>query len=197
MASTPTTISTTGSSSFPPAPTWGTSTNIDYWVANPATYVAGQNLWQIDGIYNPTTDLTLWGAPYIATLKVGSLSAISANLGTITAGTISGTNVYAGSTHPVIDSTNHTVSSGSGITVNSDGTFAFGNSSANMVYDSTGTAKINATNLSAISANMGTITAGVIRVPATGSSYMLIDGNNNRIDIFNGGSTPVVRLGQL
>jgi hypothetical protein len=193
LGNTPATITTSGGSSFPPTGTWG---GTEVWSANPSTYNAGQNLWEIDGIYNPTTGLTLWVAPFIATLKVGSLSAISANLGTITAGTISGTNVYAGSTHPVIDSTNHTVSSGSGITVNSDGTFAFGNSSANIVYDSTGTAKINATNLSAISANLGNITAGTATFTLSPGNYILIDGANQRIDVYNSGVLRV-RIGQL
>ena len=193
LGNTPATFTTTGNSSFPPTGTWG---GTEVWSANPSTYNAGQNLWEIDGIYNPTTNLTLWVAPFIATLKVGSLSAISANLGTVTAGTISGTNLYAGSSNPVIDSTNHTVSSGSGITVNSDGTFAIGNSSANIVYDSSGTAKINATNLSAISSNLGAITAGTATFTASPGNYIFIDGANLRIDVYNSGVLRV-RIGQL
>ena len=193
LGSSPPTITTSGNSTFPPTGTWG---GTEVWTANPSTYTAGQNLWEIDGIYNPGTNLTTWVAPFIATLKVGSLSAISANLGTITAGTISGSNLYAGATNPVIDAVNHTVSSGSGITVNSDGTFAIGNSSANIVYDSSGTAKINATNLSAISANLGAITAGTATFTASAGNYIFIDGANQRIDVYNSGVLRV-RIGQL
>lgn len=56
--------------------------------------------------------------------------------------------------------------------------------------------KMNVTQLSAISANMGTITAGTIRLPATGNSYLIIDGANNRIDVFEN-NVLRVRLGNL
>ena len=56
--------------------------------------------------------------------------------------------------------------------------------------------RLNVTQLSAISANMGTLTAGTIRLPGTGTSYIIIDGANNRIDVYDSG-TLRVRLGQL
>jgi hypothetical protein len=56
--------------------------------------------------------------------------------------------------------------------------------------------KIAVANLSAISSNLGTVTAGVIRLPATGNSYLIIDGNNNRIDVYDNGVLRV-RLGKL
>jgi hypothetical protein len=56
--------------------------------------------------------------------------------------------------------------------------------------------KLSVTQLSAISANMGTITAGTIRLPATGSSYIIIDGANNRIDVYDAGVLKI-RIGQL
>jgi hypothetical protein len=56
--------------------------------------------------------------------------------------------------------------------------------------------KLNVTSLSAISANMGTITAGTIRLPATGTSYITIDGANNRIDVYDSGVLRV-RIGNL
>ena len=140
LASTPATYTTTGNATFPPPNSWGGS---ETWTANPASYNAGQNLWQIDGIYNPATNLTLWVAPYLATLKVGSLSAINANLGTITAGTlnavtVNSSTINAGTTPPVIDSVNHTISSGAGGLINPNGTFAFGTTSANIVDDGSG-----------------------------------------------------------
>jgi len=56
-------------------------------VQNPG---AGQAMFQSDGLYDPVTNQTTWGTPYLSNLKVGNLSAISADLGTITAGTITG-----------------------------------------------------------------------------------------------------------
>jgi hypothetical protein len=88
LASTPTTITTTGSSSYPPNNSWGTGT---VWGATSPTIVAGESVYQSDGVYSPTTNETVWNVPYLSTLKVGSLSAISANLGTITTGQITNT----------------------------------------------------------------------------------------------------------
>ena len=56
--------------------------------------------------------------------------------------------------------------------------------------------KISVSQLSAITANMGTITAGTIRLPATGNTYLIIDGANNRIDVYDNGVLRV-RLGNL
>jgi hypothetical protein len=56
--------------------------------------------------------------------------------------------------------------------------------------------KLNVSQLSAISADLGSITAGTIRLPGSGSSYIIIDGANNRIDVYDSG-TLRVRLGQL
>lgn len=55
---------------------------------------------------------------------------------------------------------------------------------------------LSVSQLSAISADMGTLTAGTIRLPGTGTSYIVVDGTNNRIDVYDSG-TLRVRLGQL
>ncbi len=56
------------------------------WQTNsPASLTAGQYLYQVDGLYNPSTNQTTWiGIPYLSALKVGSLSAITANTGALT-----------------------------------------------------------------------------------------------------------------
>lgn len=77
-------VTTSGATSFPPDGSWGANG----WGASPPTPVAGEFVFQTNGIYNPDTDETVWGTPYLSTLKVGALSAISANLGNITAGQI-------------------------------------------------------------------------------------------------------------
>jgi hypothetical protein len=91
LASTPATISTTGNSTFPPNGSWGTGT---VWTANVSTLNAGESLYQSDGVYNPTTNTTTWNLPYLSNLKVGSLSAISSNLGSITAGSLNINNKF-------------------------------------------------------------------------------------------------------
>jgi hypothetical protein len=74
---------------------------------------------------------------------------------------------------------------------------ASGTITATQIASNTITAdRLNVTQLSAISANMGTLTAGTIRLPGTGTSYIIIDGTNNRIDVYDSG-TLRVRLGQL
>ena len=63
------------------------------WLSNaPATPLTeGQFLYQVDGLYNPVTNQTTWvGIPYLSALKVGNLSALATNTGTLTVtGTIS------------------------------------------------------------------------------------------------------------
>jgi hypothetical protein len=88
LSPTPTTITTSGPSSFPPNNSWGTGT---VWGATSPAIVAGESVYQSDGVYSPTTNETVWNVPYLSTLKVGQLSAISANLGTITTGQITNT----------------------------------------------------------------------------------------------------------
>jgi hypothetical protein len=65
-----------------------------------------------------------------------------------------------------------------------------------VVASSITASNLNVAQLSAISANMGNITAGTIRLPATGSSYITIDGANNRMDVYEAGVLRV-RIGNL
>ena len=81
LATTPTTITTTGSSSFPPNNSWGTGT---VWQATAPSIVAGESVYQSDGIYNPTTGNTIWNVPYLSNLKVGKLESIVSSTGQLT-----------------------------------------------------------------------------------------------------------------
>ena len=87
--STSSTITTSGNSSYPSSAqssaSWGVAGT---WVATPPTLSTGQILYQSDGVYSVSTNQTVWNPPYMSSLKVGSLDAISATLGTITSGTI-------------------------------------------------------------------------------------------------------------
>jgi hypothetical protein len=123
LDTTPTTITTSGSASFPPNNSWGTGT---VWVAQPPTITAGESVYQSDGIYDPATNNTVWNVPYLSALKVGSLSAITANTGNLTvSGTIqSNTGAISGTTM-----------TGSGAVIYSSGNFAVGNSTNNITYN--------------------------------------------------------------
>jgi hypothetical protein len=93
VASNPTptsgTIVTSGNSSFPTSAqsttTWGFAAT---WSATDPLPSSTNSLYQSDGIYDGTSNTTSWSTPYISSLKVGTLSAITANMGTITAGSI-------------------------------------------------------------------------------------------------------------
>ena len=54
------------------------------WAASDPAPTSTNSLYQTDGIYNPATNQTVWSAPYISALKVGSLSAITVNTGNLT-----------------------------------------------------------------------------------------------------------------
>lgn len=58
------------------------------WTKTVPALTSGQFMYQTDGIYNPANDTVTWSIPYWSALKVGSLSAISANFGQMTAGSI-------------------------------------------------------------------------------------------------------------
>ena len=88
LSPTPTTITTSGSVSYPPNDSWGAGT---VWGATAPVIVAGESVYQSDGVYSPVTNNTVWNVPYLSNLKVGQLSAISANLGTVTTGQITNT----------------------------------------------------------------------------------------------------------
>jgi hypothetical protein len=45
---------------------------------------AGEYMYQVDGIYSKSSNITAWGNPYLSNLKVGTLSAITANVGNLT-----------------------------------------------------------------------------------------------------------------
>lgn len=58
------------------------------WSATPLSLSTGQEQYQSDGTTPAGSTTTTWGAPYPSYLKVGSLDAITANMGTLTAGSI-------------------------------------------------------------------------------------------------------------
>ena len=105
--------------------TWGASFNTSWSNIDPnpsSTFT----LYQTDGLYNPVTNQTTWTTPYVSSLKVGNLQAVSTNTGnlTVTGDFKSGTAQVNGSTM-----------TGVGGILKSDGSFAFGNSTKNITFN--------------------------------------------------------------
>jgi hypothetical protein len=79
------TVTTVGNSSYPSSAqsltTWGFAAT---WGASDPNPSSTNSLYQSDGTYDPATGLTTWTTPYISSLKVGQLSAITTNTGTLT-----------------------------------------------------------------------------------------------------------------
>jgi hypothetical protein len=98
LASTPATITTSGNTSFPANGSWGTGT---IWTGAPTTSLAaGESLYRSDGQYDPVAGNTVWTPPYLSSLKVGQLSAIAVDAGSITAGDFYGVTIHGGPGYP-------------------------------------------------------------------------------------------------
>ena len=175
-------IVTSGSSSFPSSAqslsTWGFSAT---WGASDPNPSSTDSLYQSDGIYDPVANQTTWTTPYISSLKVGALSAVSTNTGSLT---ISGT---LQSNTAAISGTSMT---GSGGVLYASGNFAFGDSSTNISYNGTQmTLNGNVVNTSNLVANAATVPAGAqlaSNVSASGGT------TTNVISIsINSGGNPV------
>lgn len=150
-------ITTTGSASFPSSAqsltTWGFSAT---WGATDPNPSSTYTLYQSDGIYNPATNTTTWNTPYISSLKVGSLSAITVNTGALT---VTG-NLQAGS----IVRSGTSVSSGSGAIIEGNtGNFALGNTTGSVTYNGTNVA-LNGTVLMQSVVASNTSSAGYLNI---------------------------------
>lgn len=163
---------------------WGASFNVT-WYANDPNPSSNDSLYQADGLYNGTT--TSWSTPYISSLKVGALSAVSTNTGSLT---VSGT---LQSNTAAISGTTMT---GSGGVLYASGNFAFGNSTTNITYNGAtitlngqivAASNLNVANLQAVSANTGSLTvsgtlqsntAAISGTSMTGSGGVLYSSGN-------------------
>jgi hypothetical protein len=130
IASNPTPVSGTVTVSGDNRPTgaqgsavWGASFNVT-WYANDPDPSSNNSLYQADGIYNGST--SSWSTPYISALKVGALSAVSTNTGSLT---VSGT--FQSNTAAI----SGTTMTGSGGVLYANGNFAFGNSTTNIAFN--------------------------------------------------------------
>jgi hypothetical protein len=137
---------------------WGGSFNVT-WYANDPDPTSNNSLYQADGIYNGSSS-TAWSTPYISSLKVGSLSAITVNTGNLTVtGTVqSNTAAISGTTM-----------TGSGGVLYSSGLFAFGNSTTNIAFNgSQMTLNGNVVNTANLATN--STSASYIATGATGTA---------------------------
>jgi hypothetical protein len=129
-------ITTSGSSSFPTATQSNSTWGLNYtWYASDPSPTSTNSLYQSDGTYDPSTGNTVWNTPYLSSLKVGELSAITVNAGQIT---VSSPSTGAGYIKAGTVNYSSGTMTGYGGIINQDGTFAFGNASAgNFTYDGT------------------------------------------------------------
>ena len=151
LNTTPSSYTVSGDT-VPASSSWGTGVT---WTTAVPTLSAGQQVWQTDGIYNPTNNQTIWGVPYLSALKVGNLSAISTNTGSLT---VSG-NVTIGS-YGNIRGGQTAYNTGTGFFLGySGGTYKFsiGSSTVNMTWDGTAF----------------TVTGGVIQTGTSGARLVM------------------------
>jgi hypothetical protein len=76
--------SSSAASSNPSGNITATGSSNDTWYTNTQTLAVGQFQWQCDGTYNPNTNSTTWGSPYLTVFKVDTLSAFTVNTGALT-----------------------------------------------------------------------------------------------------------------
>jgi len=171
LASTPATITTSGSASFPPANSWGTGTS---WQATPPAIVAGESVYQSDGIYNPATNNTVWNVPYLSALKVGSLSAITTNTGNLTV-----TGTIQASTAAI----SGTTMTGAGAVIYNDGRFAMGNSSGNITYNGSQTT-INGTLVATGNVQLNAITNGASTYAFSSPASVALTTTGNKVYVW-------------
>lgn len=65
------------------AAVWNGSFNVTWYATDPSPS-SSDSLYQADGIYDNSAGTTVWSTPYISSLKVGTLSAITVNTGALT-----------------------------------------------------------------------------------------------------------------
>lgn len=177
-------VTTSGSSSFPAAGASNTTWGINLaWTGSDPNPSSTDTLYQADGIFDPATGNTVWATPYISSLKVGTLSAITVNTGALTVQDL----VTIGTTGAIRGGSNGYLG----------GTVFMG-------YDA-GAYKISAGNStlgfgwsgSALNVYGGTITGGLIRTAATGSRVEINEGGNNLLEIYNNPGSGLERICQI
>ena len=161
------------------------ATAFTYAVQTPGS---SQAMFQCDGIYDPVANTTNWNTPYLSNLKVGQLSAITADLGTVNAGFINGLTITGGT---IRGGAATAYISGEGLWAGTDdGTYKFrvGGPTNNMYWDGTnfnvnGGGTFSGTlTASAINAvNTINIAGNAVTIPSTDYRTGTIYGNGGNI----------------
>jgi len=113
--------------------TWGLNVA---WTTTDPNPSSTDTLYQADGIYNPATGKTVWSTPYISSLKVGTLSAVTANTGALNVtGELTIKTGGSIKTGNIARSGNSVAWGTSGFYVDTTGLFAAGNYSQNVLID--------------------------------------------------------------
>lgn len=174
-AGTPASYTATGDA-LPATGTWFTG---KVWSATaPTTIAEGETLYQSDGVYVSASNTT-WGYPYISSLKVGNLQAISANTGNLN---VSGS-IKGGS------ATNLTT--GAGFYVDNNGYLRVGNpAGAQLKYDSNGLTITDSTGASVFTVvgNAQTAAANSAIAAANSASSAVTAANSAATAVINAGS---------
>ena len=131
LNSTPDTATTSGHN-LPATGTWGETRA---WQSTPPVQGAGQSVFQSNGVYNPLSDQTVWGVPYLSAFRVGNLSAIATNTGTLT---VSGT-VSSANGNFTVDSTGNVVMKSITIKDSAGNTILSSGTALNPAYAAAGT----------------------------------------------------------
>ncbi len=171
------TITTTGASSFPSSASslsvWGFSAT---WGATDPDPTSVNPLYRTDGVYNASTGEIVWSTPYIASLRVGALSAITTDTGSLN---VSG-NIIVG-TFGNIAGGQTAYNTGTGFFLGYSTTtykFSIGSSTNNMLWDGTNFA-----------INGGSITGSSFQTGTTGSRLTMNVGSDNALKGYDSSNT--------
>lgn len=172
----PTTVTVTGDNrptSGESAP-WGPLFQVTWYASDPDP-ASNNSLYQADGIFNGVS--TVWSAPYISSLKVGTLSAITVNTGALTVQdslTVSNLgNIKGGQT---------AYNTGTGFFLGYSSTtykFSVGSSTQSLTWDGSAlsvTGNIFGTGKAEFTGDNQDLFGSVVKATSTGTAYLAIFG---------------------
>lgn len=179
LAASPAT--STNSGTTPTLPTWGETRA---WTSSPTLPGAGQSVFQSNGIYNSVSGQTTWGVPYLSALRVGQLSAIAADLGTITAGSLNiGNGAFTVDVNGNSAMKSITIKDSTGVTILSSGT------PLNASYAAPGTlnSAVTATTIGAVKVDLTNAPSTILNssVTATSLGAVKTDASNAPASMLN------------
>lgn len=174
LSKVPSTITTTGSTSFPANGSWGTGT---VWSDTLPTVVAGESIWQAEGVYNPGTGNTIWGYPYISSLRVGNLSAVSTQTGSLD---VTGSITVGASGNIKGGQTDFNTGTGFFLGYSSAAyKFSIGTATKNMLWDGSDL----------------TINGGAIQTAASGQRIVINGSSDNKLRFYSSAGTLSAEIG--